>query len=126
MLVILFAASASAAPRLVATGSPTVGTPTSLAFTEDIGGHVLIAGCEPIELERRDDTAWVPVGGALCPRAVPATEVEGELVLTVAVPTPGTWRAVLAWGADCVAGRPFSVAACRRVDVVRSEPFEVR
>jgi hypothetical protein len=124
MLGILFAASALGAPRLLLTGPAAVGTVATFAFSEDVAGSVLVPGCAPLELERRDGKVWVPFAPPLCDRSAPATTLDGETALTVTVPAAGTWRAVLTWGSDCVAGRPFSLAACRRVEVARSEPFE--
>lgn len=124
MLGILFAASALAAPRLVLAGEVAVGVPLAVRLTEDLGGNVLVAGCGAVELERREGEVWVPVAGPMCDRAVPAVVVDRELALSVVLPGPGTWRAVVAMGSGCVEGRPLAIAACRRLEAVRSAPFE--
>ncbi len=124
MLGILFAASAIAAPRLVLGGEVGVGVPVAFTLTEDQPGTVIVAGCGAVELERREGEAWVPVAGPRCEAPVPAVTVETRLTLSATVPAPGTWRAVAAWGAGCVPGRPFSLAACRTLDRAVSEPFD--
>lgn len=126
MVVILFAAAALAAPSLTRVGDARVGSQVSFEFVEDAAGVVLIDGCSPLEYERLEGDRWIPAPARPCERTAPATVVDGKLSVAAPAPTPGTWRVVLAWGAGCVEGRPFVLAACRQLELVRSEPFEVR
>lgn len=90
-------------------------------------GHdsVLLDGCAPVELERREGESWVAVPRRPCPQRPAATVVQQSLVLSVPPPGPGEFRAVVAYGVGCRPSRPFAFAACEVVEVVRSNPFRV-
>lgn len=130
MLGILFAPvlihGAFGAPAVEAPRSP-VDTTAAAAFrfTEDVSGPVLVDGCAPMELERKQGDLWVAVPPRACDRSVVATEIDKEITLSSVVSTAGTWRVAVTWGEGCVSGRPLMLAACKRLDVARSAAFEV-
>jgi len=126
MVVILFAGVASAAPSITLAGAARAGAPVSFEFREDAAGTVLIDGCAPVEYERMDGERWVPVPAPACDAARVATVVDKALTVAAPAPAPGTYRAVLAWGAGCAEGRPFALSGCRQLDFGRSKAFEVR
>ncbi len=120
-------ALATAAPgpaTLEAPSEPTLST-DAVPFTFSVPGTSFLDGCAPIELERKEGLNWVALPRVPCPAAVVATQVNGSLTLSVPPPIPGEYRAVAAWGTGCNTTRPFALAACATLDVVRSSPFKV-
>lgn len=122
---LVFAASA-AEPKLVAPTAPVIaGELVPVRIVAVLSGGVSVDGCAPIELERREGERWTPLPNPACPVPLPATAVPIELTVSIPPPEPGEYRAVVAWGTKCAAGRPLAIAACERMGVVRSSPFTV-
>lgn len=120
-------ALATAAPGPATLEAPSAATLSTDAvpFTFSAPGTSFLDGCAPIELERMEGAKWVALARVPCPTAVAATLVNGSLTLSVPPPIPGEYRAVAAWGTECDASRPFALAGCKSLDLVRSAPFKV-
>lgn len=99
----------------------------AVGFTvrEAADGPILIDGCAPVEIERKNGAAWLPVPGHTCDTPVPATTVDGTLTFSVAAPSVGAYRAVLTWGMGCTPGFPLATANCARLGSVVSDPLIV-
>ncbi len=109
-----------------------VGPPGPLAATEAVSltlttpGASFIDGCSPVELEKRDGERWLSIPRRACAQRLPASRVEGSLVVSVPPPGPGEYRAVVTWATGCTEGFALAQAACAEVEAVRSGPFIVR
>lgn len=126
LLLLPVALAQGASPSL--TGPASVApdaTTISFTFVAPTGPAIWIDGCDPVELEAQTPTGWTASVIATCDVPKPATPVDGQILLTVPRPAPGTYRAVLTYGTTCVAGRPFLVAACGKLDVVRSATITI-
>ncbi|GDX78424.1 hypothetical protein LBMAG42_02350 [Deltaproteobacteria bacterium] len=122
----------SVALATAAPGPATLEAPPGIAlstdavpFTFSSPGTSFLDGCAPIELERREGALWVALPRVPCPTAVAATLVNESLTLSVPPPIPGEYRAVAAWGTECDPARPFALAGCKTLDLVRSTAFKV-
>lgn len=124
MVVGLLIGAARAATTLTAPSAPVPpGGLISLELAEDLPGKVFIEGCASFELERREGERWVPVPVRQCDRMVPATAVDGKIVLSAPAPGAGEFRAAVTWGLGCREGLPLMIAGCRSLEVAWSEPF---
>jgi len=125
-LLSIVSAASSGPVLLPPEGGATAGTAVPFTLRPPSGAPITIDGCAAVELERQEGDLWLAVpSGVPCDGSARALRVDAELVLTVAVPTSGTFRGVVAWGSTCVSGRPFARAACRDRGVARTEPFTV-
>lgn len=126
LLALLVDAAEAGEPTL---SGPRTSLPAGVAATFSLhagGETAFLDGCEMIELEKREDGAWiaVPSTGA-CDGSAPVRAVSGSLTLSISTPGPGEYRGVVTVGEGCVTGRPIAIAACARRTVVRTEAFLV-
>ena len=123
-IVLVSLATASGGPKLLPpTAAITKNDPVILTLSSP--STVYIDGCAPIELERKVGEQWELVASKVCPRAAPATRVDGALTLTAPSVRDGEYRATVGWGQTCTDGVPFHLAMCRKFGLARTESFFV-
>ena len=98
----------------------------AVSLTLTTPGASFIDGCSPVELEKKDGERWISVPRRACTQRLPASRVEGSLVVSVPPPGPGEYSAVVTWATGCAEGVALAHAACSVVAAVRSEPFTCR
>ena len=99
----------------------------AIGFTvvEGVEGAISVDGCSPIEVEEESGGKWLSRAVTECQRPMPASQVSGELTISVGAPSAGTYRAVLAGGAGCAPGFPLSTATCTQLGSAVSAPVTV-
>jgi hypothetical protein len=105
-----------------------VGHPGAVAFANQTGMPVSLAGCSHFDYEQRIDGDWVSQGPAtVCvwegfAQPVPPGETVSEAVDTS---RPGTWRLRYPVGVGCSEAAPLDEAHCTAVVTVTSNVFTV-
>lgn len=121
--LLISSASLLAAPTVIL--EPPAPDAKTIRVVLTVAAPTWVDDCVPVELERADGGAWTPLHGPACARPGAAPRIETERVFELPLPESGSWRAVIAFGEGCVDGRRFALAACKTLDLVRSEPVTI-
>jgi hypothetical protein len=89
------------------------------------GVEVLLDGCTAVEFERLVGGAWQPGPDRACRGDELPMLVTRELTISLPSPGPGTWRAVVTWGAGCRSGLPLAFASCASLGAQRTGSFVI-